>query len=117
MRRRAGIELARKYAMSPRTLPMPFACLDQAYKKYGITIPGQLFNVDASRAPTRNSGRGKEKASLRDHGRSNATDLAFASNAEHLTLMPVVSADVQPWPPVVILSVALHKVRKKANGK
>ena len=116
MRRRAALELARKYAMRPRTLEMHFARLAQEYKKYDITSPRQLFNIDESGVLTRNGGRGKGKANMRASGRSNATELEFASNAEHLTVMPVLSADVHTWPLVVIMPGSCTKYAKMLTG-
>lgn len=61
-------------------------------------------------------GRGKGKAAMRASGRSNAVDLDFASNAENLTIMPVVSEDGVRWPPVVILPGDMQKYRVRPDG-
>lgn len=35
---------------------------------------------------------------------------------EHLTIMPVVSADGKAWPPIVVLPGVMNKFRKRADG-
>lgn len=55
------------------------------------------------------------KTCLRRNGRSNAVEHVFSGNVEHLTLMPVLFADLKLRPPVVILPYALHKVRVREN--
>ena len=117
MRRRAALEQQRKLAMNPRTLAMHYARLKQAYVKYKIVSPAQVFNIDESGVSGRTGGRGKGKAAMRASGRSNSVELEFAGNAEHLTIMPVVSADGKPWPPVVIMPGVLHKFRHRPDGK
>ena len=68
MRRRPGIEQQRKLAMSPRTLAMDFSRLEQAYVKYGIKSPIQVFKIDESGISGRSGGRGKGKAAMRSSG-------------------------------------------------
>lgn len=49
-------------------------------------------------------------------GRSNAVDLYFASNGEHLKIMPIVSADCERWPPVVLMPGVMQNYRVRSDG-
>lgn len=115
-RRRASLEQQRKLSMCPRTMAMHFARLVRAYIFFNIVSPRQVFNIDESGVSSRTGGRGKGKAVMRSKGRSNSVELEFAGNAEHLTVMPVISADGKPWNPVVILPGTLHKFRTRPDG-
>ena len=117
LRRRAALEYRRKVSMSPRNLAMHYARLAQTYKKFNIMSAAQIFNIDESGVSSRTGGRGKGMAAMRAKGRSNAVDLEFASNAEHLTIMPVVSGDGERWGPVVIMPGVQQKYRIKADNK
>ena len=97
-------------------LALHYARIQLAYKRYEIVSPKQVFNIDESGCSARTGGRGKSKAIMRAKVRSNCTDLEFAANAEHLTVMPVVSADGVTWPPVVILPGTRHEVRIREEG-
>ena len=116
MRRRAPLEQRRKMAMSPEVLAAHYARLKNAYKHYKILSPAQVFNIDESGVSARSGGRGKGKAAMAANGRSNAVELEFSANAEHVTVMPVVSADGKAWPPVVILPGTFHKYRTRSDG-
>ena len=117
MRRRAALEQKRKTAMSPHNMAMHFARLKKAYTRFEIVSPAQVFNIDESGVSTRTGGRGKGKAAMNAEGRSNAVELEFSSNAEHVTLMPVVSADGKAWPPVIVFPGVFHKFRVLPDGK
>ena len=84
MRRRAALEQRRKMAMSPRNMAMRFARLQHVYRNYLIVSPAQVFNIDESGVSSRSGGMGKGKAAMLASGRSNAVDLEFTGNAEHL---------------------------------
>ena len=64
----------------------------------------------------RTIGRGKGNAAMCTSVRSNAVELEFATNAEHLKFMSVVFSDGTPWQPVVIMPNFMHKFRIRASN-
>lgn len=117
MRRRAELEMRRKIAMSPITIAKHYAIMTWIYKTYDITSPPQIFKIDESCLSSRTGGIGKGKAAIRSNGHSNAVELELSSNIEHITIMPVVSADGKPRNRAVILPGTLQKFRVCADGK
>jgi len=53
---------------------------------------------------------------MESRGRSNSVELRRSSNADHVTLMPVVSADGSAWTPIAILPGKRSKWRKLPDG-
>lgn len=49
-------------------------------------------------------------------GLSNTVELECIENAEHLTVMPVVSAGGKDCPLIVVLPGLMNRFRKRANG-
>ena len=95
--------------MSPRNMSMHYARSMQAYALYRIKCPAQVFNIDESGVSCRTGGQGKGHAAMRACGRSIAA-------AEHLTVMPIVSANGKCWLPVVIMPGVMQKYRLSADG-
>lgn len=116
LRRRAAMERSRADAMSPTNLAMHYARLIKVYQEFNITSAAQVFNLDESGFSTRTAGRGRVKAVMRGKGRNNSIDLDWSRNAEHITLMPVVSADGRAWTPVAILPGVRTKFRERPDG-
>ena len=54
---------------------------------------------------------------MRASGKSNSVELEFTGDAEHLTVMLVVSAGGRPWAPFVIISGFLYRSRKRPDEK
>ena len=102
--------------MSPHNLAEHFARLQQLYKEYGITTGAQIFNLEESGFSTRTAFRARGKAAMDRQGRSNSTELKWAGNAAHVTIMPVVSADGTVWTPVAILYGKRAKYRIREDS-
>ena len=110
-RRRACLEQARHDAMSPYTLAKHYARLQTIYNLFKITSPEQVINLDESGISTKTDLRGKGKAAMHKDARQNAITPLFSANAEHLTIMPVVSADGTKYTSVVVLPGTCPKFR------
>lgn len=117
MRRRAHLERSRANAMSVTNLASFYARLKQVYREYNISSAEQVFNLDESGFSTRTAARARAKALMRSNGRNNSVELKWSANAEHATVMPVVSADGKVWNPVVILCGAWAKYRIMQDGR
>lgn len=116
LRRRANLEKHRAMAMSPNNLAVFYARLEKVYKEYNIHDCAQIFNLDESGCSVRNACRSRAKALFETGKRSNSVDLKWSNNAEHITIMPVVSADGTVWAPVVVLPGLRAKFRTRADG-
>ena len=116
MKRRCTLEKDRAIAMSPHNLAEHFARLQQLYKEFGIKSGAQIFNLDESGFSTRTAFRVRAKAAMERQGRSNSTELKWAGNAAHVTIMPVVSADGTVWTPVAILRGKRAKYNIREDG-
>ena len=110
------IQHLRAVAMSPQNLAEHFARLQQMYREFRITSGAQIFNLDESGYSTRTVFRARAKAAMQSQGRSNSTELKWSSNAAHVTIMPVVSADGTLWTPIAILPGKRAKYKIRANG-
>ncbi|CDF33433.1 unnamed protein product [Chondrus crispus] len=117
LKRRANLEKPRADAMSPVTMAEHFARLHQVYREYKITSAQQIFNLDESGFSMRTVHRSRTKAVFERTARSNSKELKWSKNAEHATIMPVVSADGRVWCPVAILPGKRSKYRIRADGK
>jgi len=115
-KRRASLKSARARPMSAANLAKPFVRLEQVYETFGITSPQQVFNLDESGFSSRTASRARAKAVMESRGHSNSVELKRSSNAEHVTLMPVFSADGSAWTPVAIIHGKLSKWRKLPDG-
>ena len=116
MKRRCNLEKDRAIAMSPHNLAEHFARLQQLYKEIGINSGAQIFNPDESGFSTLTAFRAREKAAMERQGRSNSTELKWAGNAAHVTIMLVVPADGTVWTPVAILPGKRAKYRIREDG-
>lgn len=116
MRRRANLERARADAMSPCNVAVHFARLRKIYREFKIKCASQIFNIDESGFSTRKAGRGRAKAIMRKEGRSNSVELSWSQNADHVTLMPVVSADGSAFSPIAILPGCNAKFRIRSDN-
>ena len=43
--------------------------------------------------------------------------MEFSTNAEHLTVIPVISTDIKAWLPLIIFFGMIYKFRKRMDGK
>ena len=102
--------------MNDDNLARHFARLHYIYKEYKISNGEQVFNLDEGGFSTRTAPRARAKAVMETCGRSNSVGLKWSANADHVTLMPVVSADGTAWRPIAILSGKRHKWRKRDDG-
>lgn len=116
LRRRAGLEQVRVDAMSPTIMATHFARLHHVYQKFNIVNPSQIFNIDESGFSVKSATRTRTKAVFDGNERPNALALKWAENADHTTIMPVVSADGSVWTPVVIIPGARAKYRTRDDG-
>lgn len=114
-KRKSYLEKMRAVAMSPMNLASHFAGLEQAYKELKITTPEQIFNIDESGFSVRTASCAPSKALFYSRGHCNSLELKLNGNAQHVTIMPVVSADDQSWSPVVILQGTRAKFRKRED--
>lgn len=57
----------------------------------------QVFNIEESGFSTRTASHSRAKAFFDSHGRSNFVELKWSANAQHVTIMHVVSADGRAW--------------------
>lgn len=116
MKRRCNLEKDRAVAMSPHNLAEHFGPLQQMYRKFLITSGAQIFNLDESGFFTRLAFRAREKTSMQTQRRSSSTELKWSSNGAHVTIMPVVSADVTLWTSIAILPGKRAKYKIRADG-
>lgn len=116
LKRRTNLQKMRADAMSPQNLAEHFARLAQAYKEYQICSPEQIFNIDESGFSVRTATHARSKALFNSKGRSNSTELKWTANAQHVTIMPVVSGDGRAWSPLVVLPGARAEYRKREDG-
>ncbi|PXF46856.1 Pogo transposable element with KRAB domain [Gracilariopsis chorda] len=116
LKRRSNLEKLRAIAMSPENLASHFARIVQVYKEYKINSPEQVFNIDESGFSVRTATRAHSKALFNSKGRSNSVELKWSGNAQHVTIMPVVSGDGRAWSPLVVLQGARAKYRLRADG-
>ena len=116
MKRRANLEKDRAVAMSPNNLAEHYARLRQVYKEFNITSGAQIFNLDESGFSTRTAFRARAKAAMETQGRNNSVEMKWSSNACHVTLMLVVSADGRVWAPLAILPGKRAKYRIRPDG-
>lgn len=117
LRRRANLEQSRALAMSPENLAKHYARLAVVYKEYNISNAAQIFNLDESGCSVRTAHRSRAKALFNSAARTNSRELKWSGNAEHVTVMPVVSADGTVYSPVVILPGKMQKSRTRADGR
>ena len=102
LKKRCNLETDRAIAMSPTNIAEHYARLQQAYNEYGICSGARIFNLDESGFSTKTAYRALAKGVMEASGRSNSIELKWSSNADHVTLMPTVSADGRAWDPVAI---------------
>ncbi len=60
--------------------------------------------------------RGKTKLIVPQKKRANAVTLKLSGSCDHVTVMPVVSADEKLWNPAVIVQGKRHGVRRETDG-
>ena len=116
LKRRCNLEHDRSLAMSVQNMAEHFARLTQVYEEYGITSGAQVFNLDESGFSTRTAHRARAKAVCEKQGRSNAREMKCSKNADHVTIMPIVSADGRIYDPVAILPGKRSKWRMRPDG-
>lgn len=101
--------------MSPHNLTEHFARLKQMNTESQVTSGAQIFNLDESGFSTRTAFRARAKAAMQSQGRGHSTELKWSSNASHVTIMPVFSADGTLWTPIDILPGKREKHRIRAD--
>lgn len=116
LKRRDAPEQALHPALSQSVLAAHLARLKNIYSTFGLTSPKQIFNMDESAVSTRSARRGKYKAALNASRRQNYITMKFSSIADHVTIMPVVSACGKVWNTVVILRGVCQKFRTRSVG-
>ena len=116
LKKRCNLETDRAIAMSPTNIAEHYARLQQAYNEYGICSGAQIFNLDESGFSTKTAYRARAKGVMEASGRSNSIELKWSSNADHVTLMPIFSADGRAWDPVAIAPSKLAKYRIGPDG-
>ena len=116
LKRRCNLEHDRSIAMSVHNMAEHFARLTQVYEKYVITSGAQIFNLDESGFSTRMAHRARAKAFGEKQSRSNARQMKWSKNADHVTIMPIVSADGRIYDPVEILPGKRSKWRLQPDG-
>lgn len=102
--------------MSPRNFSVHYVGLKNAYEEYNMTHEAKAFNIDKAGLTTREAGRGRANVCMCKHDRSNILEVNSESNAEHVTLMPVLSADGKAWNPIAILPGVQTKWWTRADG-
>ena len=100
----------------PENIANHYARLQQAYDEYGVKSEEQIFNLHETGFSTRTANRARSKGVMEAMGRSNSTELKWSSNADHVTLMPIVSADGRAWDPVSIALGKRAKYRIRPDG-
>ena len=116
LKRRCNLETDRAIAMSPTNIAEHYARLQQEYNEYGICSGAQIFNLDESGFSTKTDYRARAKGVTEASGRSNSIELKWSSNADHVTLMPIVSANDRAWDPVAIAPGKRAKYRIRPDG-
>lgn len=116
MHRRANSERARAEQMSPRNQVIHFAILKKKYDLFNIRHAAQRFNLYDTVFSSLNASRARATSFIRKEGKCTALDLQSSSNVEHVTLMPVVSADGKARNPIAILHVVQTKGRVLQDG-
>ncbi len=102
--------------MTVNNVAAHFARLEAIYEKYSINCPSQIFNLDETGFSLKGAVRGQTKVIIPKGERANSVTLKTSGNVDHVTVMPVVSADGKVWNPAIILKGKRHRGRKKANG-
>ena len=115
LKRRCNLEKDRATAISPTNIA-EHSRLQQAYNEYNICSGAQIFNLDESGFSTETAYRARAKGVMEASGRSNSIELKWSSNADHVTLMPVVSADGRARDPVAIAPGKRAKYRIRPDG-
>lgn len=92
MLQRAALEMARKDAISSKSLAAHLARVALVYIEFQVLSPSKVANIDESGIYTRTEMTGRAKAAKNSKGRSNAVDPLSCRTSEHITIMPVVSA-------------------------
>lgn len=77
----------------------------------------QVFNIDESGFSARKASLSHVKAFFRASSLANSIALNWSSKTEHLTLIPVVSADGRAWSPISILPGMRAKYRTREDGR
>ena len=114
--RRCNLENDRAIAMSPQNLAQSVVLLQQLYKDFEITSGAQILNLNESGFATLTAFRGRANAAMDPQGRSHSTELKWAGNVSHITIMHLVSADGAVWTPVAILPGKRAKYRIHEDG-
>ena len=114
--RRRNLEKDRAIAMSPTNMAEHYARLIQVYKEFNISSGAQIINLEESGFSTKTAFRALAKAVIETHGRNNSVEMKWSSNASHVTLMPVGSADGRVWAPLAILPGKRAKYRIRPDG-
>lgn len=89
--------------MSLQNIARNFARLSIVYAEYKIENVAHIFNLHESGCSVWTAYRSRTKEIFTKSTRANAVDMKWSANVEHVTLMPVCSADGKVYSPVVIL--------------
>lgn len=79
--------------MSSKNLAEHYDRLIKVFMEYKIQHVLQVFKINEAGLSTRKYGRDRAKGFMKKSGRGNYLELDWSKNAEHVTLMFVVSAD------------------------
>ena len=102
--------------MCPENISKHYARLQQAYDEYGIRSGEQIFNLDETGFWTRTACCARAHGVMEAKGRRNAIELKWSANADHVTLMAIVSADGRAWDPVAIAPGKRAKYAIRPDG-
>lgn len=102
--------------MTVTNIATHYACLQQVYNKYNISCPSQILNLDETGFCLRGATRTRTKLIEPEKKRANATSIKISGDLDHVTVMPVVSADGKSCNPAVSLKGKRRRVRKISNG-
>lgn len=98
------VEMLRTRAVRPDVLAAHFVRTEAIYAKYNIRDSRQVFNIDETGVSFRDLSRGR---CIRAAGSSQSEVVSagarFRGNIDHVTLMPVVSADGSAYTPLVVI--------------
>lgn len=112
---RQTLECSRAFVITPSDTASHFARLPQVYREYDIHSAMRVSFVDESGLSTRTAARARAKALMSSMRRNYAIKLSSTENAEHVTILPVVSACGEVWNPVLILPGKYTKYRERSD--
>ena len=111
-----ALDRARYDAMTVENVAGHYARLKAIYEKYSINCRSQIFNLDETGFSMRGAERGRTKLVTIKDQRLNCVSLKLSGSIDHVTVLPVVSADGKMWNPAVVLKGKKHRVRKSKDG-